>query len=108
MSLTAPLKPARIEARATVEQKTVIERAAALEGRTVSEFVLSTAVERAEAVIERQRVLRLSDEAFDDFMRTLDEPPQVIPELDRLLRRAPVWADPEAATKIERIAEDVR
>lgn len=106
--MATPLKPARIEARATVEQKTVIERAAALEGRTVSEFVLSTAVERAEEVIERQRVLRLSDEAFDDFMRVLDEPPQVIPELDRLLRRAPVWADQEAATKIERIAEDVR
>ena len=108
MSLTAPLKPARIEARATVEQKTIIERAAALEGRTVSEFVLSSAVERAEEVIERQRILRLSDEAFDDFMRTLDEPPPVIPELDRLLRRAPVWDDPDAAARIERIAEDVR
>jgi uncharacterized protein (DUF1778 family) len=55
-----PTQAARIETRATVEQKTVIERAAALEGRTVSEFVLSTAVEHAEDVVERQRILRLS------------------------------------------------
>ena len=52
-------KSARIETRVSQEQKRLIERAAAVSGRTVSEFVLSHAEVAAKRVIEEHEKLHL-------------------------------------------------
>jgi len=52
-------KSARIETRVSQEQKELIERAAAVSGRTVSEFVLAHAEVAAKRVIEEQEKLHL-------------------------------------------------
>ncbi|WP_243064973.1 DUF1778 domain-containing protein [Humibacter sp. RRB41] len=107
MSAT-PLKSARIEVRVTSDQKQVIERAAALQGRSVTDFISALVTEEAEEVVQSTRVKTLSAEAFDDFLRALDEPPRVIPELKRLFQKHPIWADPERMAEIEFISARVR
>lgn len=52
-------KSARIETRVSHEQKSLIERAAALSGRTVSEFVLAYVEIAAKNVIDEHEKLHL-------------------------------------------------
>lgn len=52
-------KSARIETRVSQEQKELIERAAAVSGRTVSEFVLAHVEVAAKRVIEEHEKLHL-------------------------------------------------
>lgn len=50
----------RLEARVTLEQKALIERAAALQGRTLTDFVLTSVQEAARREIEEHHHLKLS------------------------------------------------
>jgi uncharacterized protein (DUF1778 family) len=57
----------RLEARVSAEQKSLIERAAALQGRTVTDFVLTSVQDAARRAIEEHQQLELSvrdSEAF--------------------------------------------
>ena len=44
-------KTDRIETRVSIDERNLIDRAAALEGRSVSSFVVAAAIDRADAVI---------------------------------------------------------
>lgn len=57
----SPKKNARLEARITAEQKERIERAAAYEGRSVSEFVVATVQRAAKHVIQEHELLPLNE-----------------------------------------------
>jgi uncharacterized protein (DUF1778 family) len=61
----------RLETRVTAEQKTLIEQAAALQGRTVTDFVLTSVQDAARRAIEGHRQLEISvrdSQAFVDAM----------------------------------------
>jgi len=77
----------RLEARVTAEQKTLIEHAAALQGRTVTDFVLTSVQEAARRAIEenRQRVLSVRDSEV--FVDTLLKPKPVNKRLRDTVRR---------------------
>jgi uncharacterized protein (DUF1778 family) len=53
----------------------LIERAAAYEGRTVTDFVLSTLSSAAKAVIEEHEIIRLNAEQSLAFIKKLLNPP---------------------------------
>lgn len=53
-------KVERLETRLPAEAKQQIELAAAMQGRTVSDFVVAAALEQASKVIEQQRVIKLT------------------------------------------------
>lgn len=57
---TDEIKMARIETRISAEKKELIERAAAYQGRSVSEFVVANAEQAARAVIEEHEQIKLS------------------------------------------------
>lgn len=57
---TATVKRERLEARISPEQKALIQRAADLEGRSLTDFVVSSVQAAAEETIERHQVIRLS------------------------------------------------
>lgn len=86
-------RTARIEFRATAEQKASIEAAAAIEGRTVADFSLPLLVERAESVIQRDRQLQVSAEQFDEFLTILERPARDLPGLRDLFNRPSVFVD---------------
>ena len=77
----------RLGLRASAEQADLIREAAALEGKTVSAFVVDTATSHARQVISDHRDLVLSQEAFQRFYAELDKPAEAVPELAELFRR---------------------
>ena len=77
-------KTARLEARITAEQKSLIVRAAAYQGRSVSDFVVDTLQGAAKAIIEQEEVLRLNESQSRALVRTLLHPPGP----NRVLRQA--------------------
>lgn len=68
-------KTARLEARASVEEKEAIQRAADLEGRSLSEFLLTRSYEAAQHVIREQEGMTLSPRASRAFVEALLTPP---------------------------------
>ena len=67
---------ARIEVKITPENLAVIERAAEIQGRTVSQFVAAAAREVAHREIEETHVIRLAVEDHKRFMEALKNPPE--------------------------------
>jgi uncharacterized protein (DUF1778 family) len=77
MSQTTPLptKTARLETRLTAEQKALFQRAADLTGRSLTDFILSSAHEVAARTVREHDVLTLSGQDRDLFVRILLQPP---------------------------------
>ncbi|WP_041345682.1 DUF1778 domain-containing protein [Nitrobacter winogradskyi] len=71
----------RLETRVTADQKKLIERAAALQGRTVTDFVLTSVQEAARRAIEDHQTLHLSLRDSQAFVQALMKP---LPVNDRL------------------------
>ncbi len=68
-------KRERIEARLTSEQKEVIQRAADLKGRSLSDFVIDSAQRAAEATLREHEVLTLTARESRAFVESLLNPP---------------------------------
>src|SRR5690242_5930534 len=77
----------RLETRVTAEQKNLIERAAALQGRTVTDFVLTSVQEAARRAIEEHSKLALSVRDSEAFVDALLNPRPVNDRLRDTVRR---------------------
>jgi uncharacterized protein (DUF1778 family) len=80
-----PNRTARIEARIAPEALSVVKRAAELQGRSVSDFVVAAAQEAAHRAIEQAQIIRLSLEDQRAFAAAILDPP---PPSDALSRAA--------------------
>ncbi|QGM99471.1 DUF1778 domain-containing protein [Methylocystis parvus] len=72
-----PIRSARLEARISPEALAVVKRAAEIQGRSVSDFVVAAAQAAAEQTIEGTQILRLSiddQRAFADLILNPPEP----------------------------------
>lgn len=67
---------ARLEARVKPEIKALWQKAAALEGRTLTDFVIASVQEAAYKVIERHEQLKLDRNDSEAFVAALLNPPQ--------------------------------
>ncbi len=61
----------RLEARVKVEQKQLFERAAALQGRTVTDFVLASAEEAAVRTIQNYELIQITGRDRDFFVESI-------------------------------------
>lgn len=77
----------RIETRVTAEQKRLIEHAAALQGRSVTDFVLTSLQDAARRAIEEHQHLALSLRDSQAFVQALVEPERVNDRLRDTVRR---------------------
>jgi uncharacterized protein (DUF1778 family) len=77
----------RLEARVTAEQKTLIEHAAALQGRTVTDFVLTSVQDAARRAIEEHQRLELSVRDSQAFVDALLNPKPMNDRLRDTVRR---------------------
>jgi uncharacterized protein (DUF1778 family) len=66
----------RITARVSDQVRVTLEQAAELLGATVNQFVVQTAYEEAQRVIERESVIRLSQKDARKVLSLLDNPPK--------------------------------
>jgi uncharacterized protein (DUF1778 family) len=76
-------RTARIEARIAPAALAVVKRAAELQGRSVSDFVVAAAQEAAYRAIEDVQIIRLSAEDQERFVDLLLNPPPPSPALKR-------------------------
>src|SRR5271165_6319301 len=80
-----------INLRIEAVTRQLIDDAAAILGKTRTEFMIESARRQAIDVLLDQRLFVLDSERYDFFMRALDNPPAPGPKLRSLLRRVPVW-----------------
>jgi uncharacterized protein (DUF1778 family) len=79
----APQRTARVEARIAPEALRIVRRAAELQGRSLSDFVVAAAQEVAHRTIEEAQVIRLSVEDQRRFVDLLLNPPPLPAALKR-------------------------
>jgi len=80
-----------INLRIEANTRQLIDDAAAVLGKTRTEFMIDTARREAIDVLLDQRVFLLDPKRYDAFAQALDNPPAPGPKLKALLRRAPAW-----------------
>ena len=80
-----------IQIRASAETKAILNRAAALRGQKLSEFMLDSARRQAEEALLDQRVFFLEPQAYEAFLALLDAPAKPVPQLTELMRRKAPW-----------------
>lgn len=69
----------------------MIDSAAGLHGRSRTDFVREAAVPAAEDVLMENRLIRMSPEAFAEFMSVLSGPATRVPEIVELAKRPAPW-----------------
>jgi uncharacterized protein (DUF1778 family) len=69
-------RTARIEARISPEMLTVVKRAAEIQGRSLSDFVVAAAQDAAQRTIEDTSIIRLSVEDQRRIMDAILDPPE--------------------------------
>jgi uncharacterized protein (DUF1778 family) len=78
---------ARLEARLPADIHALLKRAAEIEGRTLTDFVVSAAREAACRTIEETDIVRLSVEDQRQIAEAILNPPDPAPALRRAFRR---------------------
>lgn len=73
--MAAP-KEARIEARVSPRQKRLFERAAEIEGVTLTDFAISSMQRAATSVVEEYARMELSERSQRAFLAALINPPE--------------------------------
>jgi uncharacterized protein (DUF1778 family) len=86
MKQTTPTA-ARLEARLPNEVLARLKRAAEIQGRTLTDFVVAAADEAACRAIEQTEIIRLSIEDQRQIVEALRSPPKPSPALKRAFRR---------------------
>lgn len=80
-----------INLRIETHTRRLIDEAAAVLGKTRTEFMIDSARSLAIDVLLDQRLFALDSDRFDAFIHALDNPPAPGPKLRALLRRVPAW-----------------
>jgi uncharacterized protein (DUF1778 family) len=82
---TSPLRSEKPDLRLTPGAKQTLQRAAAAAQRSVTDFVLESALASAAETLADRQSFQLDPEQWEVFVAALDAPPQVHPRLARLL-----------------------
>lgn len=78
---------ARLEARISTDLHALLKRAAEIQGRTMTDFVVTAVQDAAQRVIEQSEVIRLTLEDQTCFAQALLSPPPAAPALERAFTR---------------------
>lgn len=84
-------RSAKLDLRLSPEAKQKLQIAAESAGRTVSEFVLESALVRADETLADRTRFGLDADRWKAFMKALDAPLQEVPRLGRLLQESSVF-----------------
>ncbi len=81
----------KLDLRLTPSAKRALQIAASLAHRSVSEFVLESALARAEETLPDRQRFGLNAQQWTAFQKALDAPPPPSPRLAKLLREPSVF-----------------
>lgn len=85
--MSATVSTARLEARISTDLHSMLKRAAELQGRTMTDFVVTAVQDAAQRAIEQAEVIRLSMADQECFAQALLSPPKQTPALKRAFAR---------------------
>ncbi len=85
--MTAATSTARLEARISTDLHSMLKRAAEIQGRTMTDFVVSAVQDAAQRTIEQADIVRLSLSDQECFAQALLAPPLPVPALERAFAR---------------------
>jgi uncharacterized protein (DUF1778 family) len=92
---SSTLRSEKLDLRLTRKAKEALRAAAAASNRSVSEFVLESALARADEALADRRTFGLSAAQWKAFLAAMDAPPRSLPRLKRLLEE-PAFFDADA------------
>ena len=81
-----------INLRIEAQTRQLIDDAAAVLGKTRTEFMVDSARRQAVDVLLDQRLFTLSEADYNAFVRALDNPREPGVRLRALMRRTPAWS----------------
>lgn len=87
MSTAASRRAERIDLRVSSELKSLLSRAASYTGVSLSGFLVSSAADRAKAVVAEREALTLSPRDWGAFLAALDDSDRPRPRLVAAARR---------------------
>ena len=76
----------KLDLRLTRQAKRTLQAAAATTRRSVSQFVLESALSRADEALADRRIFTLTDAQWQAFLAALDAPPRPLPRLECLFK----------------------
>jgi uncharacterized protein (DUF1778 family) len=76
----------KLDLRLTPDAKMALQAAATASHRSVSDFVLESALARADEALADRRTFGLDADQWKAFIEALDAPPRPLPRLERLLK----------------------
>lgn len=82
---TRTTRSEKLDLRLTRSAKRTLEAAASLTNRTLSAFVLESALARADETLADRRAFVLDADTWKAFVTALDAPPRKLPRLQRLM-----------------------
>ena len=80
-----------VNLRVREDTRALIDKAASIQGRSRTDFMIEAARRAAEDAILDQRVIMVSQESYDHFLAFLERPPEVSEELVKLMRTTAPW-----------------
>ncbi|HUY95265.1 MAG TPA: DUF1778 domain-containing protein [Terracidiphilus sp.] len=84
-SVMAERRTEKLDVRVSPSTKAKLQAAAAAAQRTLSEFVMESALARAEEALADRRIFGLDAERWAAFQAALEAPPRRLPKLQALL-----------------------
>ena len=85
--MPATTHTARLEARISADLHSMLKRAAEIQGRTMTDFVVAAVQDAAQQAIEQAGIVRLSLADQQCFAEALLSPPEQSPALQRAFER---------------------
>ena len=86
MATQESTRTARVEARIAPDALAVVRRAAELQGRSVSDFLVAAALKDAHQTIEEAQIIRLTVDDQQRFADLLINPPPLATAMKRALK----------------------
>lgn len=77
-------KDSRLQVRLSSQQDALIRHAADVEGKNITDFTVTAAIEHAKDVLADRRLFLLDDAAWSEFEAILDRPVVHKPRLEKL------------------------
>ena len=77
----------RVVSRIPRSNRLIIEKAAAVYGASLNQFIVQTALDRASEILEREELLKLSARDSELFLEALDNPPPLNKRLAEAMQR---------------------
>jgi uncharacterized protein (DUF1778 family) len=88
---TTETRNEKLDLRLPPSAKRTLQSAAKLSNRSVSEFVLESALQRAAETLPDRQYFGLDAKQWSAFQAALNAPPRAMPRLARLLRESSVF-----------------